>query len=364
MSRILIACGGTGGHLAPGIAIAEILEERGHGCRLLISEKEVDSLLIQKYPHLHFQQMPGRAFSGGLRGWLSAGWNLFRGFFVAFRFVRRNPPDAVLLFGGFLSAGIGCVCRLRGIPVALHEANSRPGRAIRLIKRFADLVYLPEGVRLKGLPPKRIRHPGYPVRREIQHCLKAEAWKRLGIEVPNKLLVVLGGSQGAAVLNEWVDWNFDSLAEAGITVYCITGMGKGESRTLRKEGPKGETITATFVPFTNAMGDVITAADLIVSRAGAGSIAEIIRCRAPAILIPYPHATDDHQTANARMHEQHCAGIVLPQNKIDRLEQEVRELIFNDWLLARFKANLARIDCPDAGHRIVRDLEHLSRNAE
>ena len=359
MSRIVIACGGTGGHLAPGIAVAEILQERGHECLLLISQKQVDSELIGKYGHLTFVKTPGRAFAGGVRSWIPSLYSLVRGWLFSRRLMRERRPDVVLAFGGFLSMGLSVAARLSGVPVVLHEANCRPGRATRLIRHFAERVYLPEGVRLRGVPPERIRYYGYPVRREIRHCLKADAWRRLGIKVPRKLLVVIGGSQGAASLNDWVADRFAELARAGISVYCVSGLGKRAEGTVSATGRDGETYTATFTPFSNNMGDVISAADLVVSRAGAGSIAEIIRCRAPAILVPYPYAADDHQTVNARMHEQHGAGVVVPQEALDRLTREVTELMFNDWLLSKFKANLARLDRVDAGERIATDIEGI-----
>lgn len=361
MSRILIACGGTGGHLAPGISVAEILQKRGHHCVLLISHKQVDSALIKKYDHLNFYKTPGRAFAGGIRTWLASGWSLVSGLLFSRKLIKEEQPDLVLLFGGFLSVGLGLAARTSGVPVAVHEANCCPGKAVRLIRRLANRVYLPDGVRMKGVPPERIRYYGYPVRREIKHCLKAEAWKRMGIEVPGKLLVVIGGSQGATALNQWVLDHFEVLAEAGITVYCVTGLGKSSRSVIDHHREDGTRVTATFVPFSDAMGDVISAADLVVSRAGAGSIAEIIRCRAPSILVPYPHAADDHQMANAMMHERHGAGVVIAQDKLDTLVSEVKDLMFNDWLLAKFKSNLERLDRYDSGNLIATDMEALAK---
>lgn len=359
MSKLLIACGGTGGHLAPGIAVAEVLQERGHDCLLLISEKQVDSLLVQKYQHLNFKKMPGRAFTGGL--WARAAFllSLFSGIRCARRLVREEAPDVILLFGGFLSLALGLVGRFCKIPVVLHEANCVPGRATRLMKHLANRIYLPDGVRLAGVEPARVRYLGYPVRREIKHILKSEAWEKLGIEVPKKLLVVIGGSQGAQALNDWVVQHFNNLAKRGISVYCVTGPNQRSGGRLKHTEEGSPACSLTLVPFSDRMGDVISAADLVISRAGAGSIAEIIRCRAPAILIPYPFAADDHQWANARAHEQRGAGLALSQKELDRLWPEVEELLFNDWLLARFKTNLERLDRFDAAKRIAMDLEDL-----
>ena len=138
MSRILIACGGTGGHLAPGIAIAEVLQARGHDCTLLISQKQVDSALIEKYSHLNFHKTPGQAFSGGVTRWITSCWSLFSGYLFSSKLVKQEKPDLVLLFGGFLSVGLGLAARFAGVPVAVHEANCRPGKAVRLLKHLAS----------------------------------------------------------------------------------------------------------------------------------------------------------------------------------------------------------------------------------
>lgn len=359
MRKVVIACGGTGGHLAPGIAVAEVLQSRGHECQLLISKKQVDSTLVEKYQHLNFVKMPGRAFTGGLLERVAFIGSLFSSIFFARRLLRDEAPELVLLFGGFLSLGLGLAARLAGVPVAMHEANCVPGRSVRLMRHLANRIYLPDGVRLKGVPPGHVRYYGYPVRSEIKHILKAEAWQKLGLKVPNKLLVVIGGSQGATALNNWVVHNFERLAKSGISVYCVTGLGNSSASTIHEVGQEGLGASATLVPFSDQMGDVISAADLVVSRAGAGSIAELVRCRAPAILIPYPFAADDHQRANARMHEQRGAGMILEQNDLEKLASEVEELMFNDWILAKFKANLEHMDKFDSSKRIAGDLEAL-----
>lgn len=360
MRKFLIACGGTGGHLSPGIAVAEVLQERKHECQLLISEKQVDSRLVEKYSHLNFVTTPGRAFAGSVLQRVKFVFSLFSSFVFSRKLIREESPDLVLLFGGFLSLGLGLAARFSGVPVAIHEANCVPGRSIRLLKRIATRIYLPEGVRLASVEPGIIRYNGYPVREDIKHVLKADAARKLKIKVTSKLLVVIGGSQGATALNDWVVHNFEQLAKKGISVYCVTGLGNSSTGTIHEIGRDGVDVTATMVPFSDQMGDVISAADLVISRAGAGSIAEIIRCRAPAILIPYPYAADDHQRVNASMHEQHGAGMILEQERIGELASEVDELIFNDALLAKFKSNMERLDRFNSSERIADDLEALS----
>ena len=360
MSTYLIACGGTGGHLAPGIALAEGLTEAGHDVKLIISKKDVDSRLVRSYPTLEFLRSPGCAMSWKPLGFLKFQWQQLKAFVFAVRVIRKTKPAAIIGFGGFLSVGVSISGFVLGYPVVLHEANRRTGRAIRLLSGLAQRIYLPEGTRLKSLPPQTVRHSGYPVRQEIRRIPKDEARRKLGIDVSGKLLLVSGGSQGAAALNEWVSKNFEKLAAENISVYCLTGLNKGAQGTIEIKSGDGQVARAYFEPFSDRMADVLSAADLVVSRAGAGSIAEFIRCQVPAILVPYPFAADDHQSANAHFLEQQGGAIVLEQEKLPELLNEITDAIFNDWLLNKFRENLARLDRANPVSTIVEDLESLA----
>ncbi len=364
MKKVLISCGGTGGHLAPGIALAEGLISRGHQCWLLISEKGVDQRLISKYPNLDFVALPGAPFSLQPVRLASFCWQQARGIIRAFSLIRRFSPDIVVGFGGFSTLGIALAAFVRGVPLALHEANRIPGRATRTLQRMAHRVYLPPGVRLRKAAPERIRHYGCPVRREIRRLSVRSSREKLGIEPNGKLLVVLGGSQGAATLNEWVRGYFKFFAEEGIHVYCVTGMNKGNAGVVQLQSRDGQPVKAHFVPFTDRISEVLSAADLVVTRAGAGTINELIRCRVPAILIPYPYAADNHQWANALFVERQGGGIVIGNDYIKNLHREVVDIIFNDWLLRTFRGNLERMDREDCLDRIINDLETLCREAD
>ena len=359
MSTFLISCGGTGGHLAPGIALAEGLVARGHHVRLLISRKRVDARLIEKYPQFEFVRVPGVGFS----------WNPLQaarflasqlsGLRFCRRLVRETKPDAIVGFGGFTSSSVILAGRLRGIPVALHEANRVPGRAIRTLGMLAQRVYLPPGIRLPRISAAVTRHAGLPMRREIAKVPQADARAALGFDPTQKLLLVLGGSQGATVLNEWVRREFPSLATEGVQVCCVTGLDKGRDGTVELMTKTGAPIRAYFTMFTDRVAEMLSAADLVVARAGAGTIAELIRCETPAILVPLPTSADDHQRANAAFFERQGGGIVVEQMTLDRLRAEVLETIFNDNLLRTFRANLQRMDHLNALEPILDDLEQL-----
>jgi UDP-N-acetylglucosamine--N-acetylmuramyl-(pentapeptide) pyrophosphoryl-undecaprenol N-acetylglucosamine transferase len=363
MSKFLISCGGTGGHLSPGIALAEGLAARGHEAVLLVSQKKVDARLLEKYPHLRFERMPGTGFSLHPGQFLRCVVSQVRAFVFCVRRVRAMRPDGLVGFGGFTSAPIVVAGRLLGVPVALHESNRVPGLAIRTLGRLAQRVYLPPGIRLPGIRPAATRHVGLPVRREFARQPPAAARAALGLEPHQKVLVILGGSQGSGALNDWVRAHVASLAAEGIQVYCVTGLGKGRDGGAMFTSKTGASVRAEFVAFSDRIGALLSAADLVVSRAGAGTLAELIRCETPAILVPYPQAADDHQRANAAFFERQGGGIVVEQTGLAGLRAEVLDMMFNDSLLRQFRGNLQRMDRANSLELMLHDLEQLAAAA-
>jgi len=391
MKSVVISCGGTGGHLAPGIALAEGLIARGiegTDCAaprvtLLISQKKIDARLSETYPQLRFVAVPGAGFSWAPLRLLRCIVSQFQGLFFCLKLLAEEKPGVVLGMGGFTSTGVALAARLLGIPLALHESNRVPGLATRTLGRLAARVYLPEGVRLPAVRPTRIRHVGLPVRREISLKPRSVACERLGLDPKRPVLAIFGGSQGAGPLNDWAEAHLGALAAEGVQVYCVTGLGKGEAgvrelplkrggavgtepmglqrEARQKEESATPTLRAVFVPFCDDVATLLSAADLVVSRAGAGTIAELIRCATPAILVPYPHAADDHQRANAAFFEKRGGGVVVEQSEIGRLQREVIDTIFNEWLLHRLRGNLRRMERTDATSVILDDLETLVR---
>ena len=363
MSRFMISCGGTGGHLSPGISLAEGLTERGHEVTLLISEKKVDARLVEKYPQFRFVRVPGTGLSWRPAALVRFVVSQLRGLLCCLRLVRAQRPDGIVGFGGFTSTGIALAGRWAGIPVALHESNRVPGLAIRVLGRLAQRVYLPPGVRLPGVRARHTRPVGMPVRREIRRLPAATAREALGLDPKQKVLAVFGGSQGSGPLNDFVRDNLGRLAAEGIQVYCVTGLGKGEAATHTGKARDGTEVRAIFVPFSDRVAEMLSAADLVVSRAGAGTIAELIRCETPAILVPYPQAADDHQRANASFFEKQGGGIVVEQDRLREMSAEVLDTIFNDWLLRKFRSNLQRMDRANSLELMLTDLEELIRPA-
>ena len=363
--KFLIVCGGTGGHLAPGVALAERLVRRGHACRLVVSKKDVDRRFSRKYTELDFEAVPGVGLSFTLLG-------VFR-FLVGFvgsvigaeRILRHFRPDVTIAFGGFLSPPFVLLSRARGISVVVHESNRRPGKSVRLLARLAHRVYLPTGVRIRGIRRSKVSPCGYPLRREIQHLAKEEARRRWGLKNRFKTLVVIGGSQGAMALNEWVNANLATLGREGLNVIAVSGPQKGVESKIELETEHGGKVLAWFLPFTDEMSLLLSIADLVLSRAGAGAIAELTACLAPSVLIPYPFAADQHQDANAHYFERQGGCVVVDQKDIDkRLLAEVQALIFNDSLLNSMRGNLRALSVRDVGEEMATELEQALRHGD
>ncbi|MCH8473668.1 MAG: UDP-N-acetylglucosamine--N-acetylmuramyl-(pentapeptide) pyrophosphoryl-undecaprenol N-acetylglucosamine transferase [Opitutales bacterium] len=360
MNRFLIACGGTGGHLAPGIALGEALVAAGHHCELVISEKPVDQRLIQKYPQLTFHSSPGAPFSLGPVKGSRFLWKQARGWLFSRRLIKKTKAEIVVGFGGFGCVGIALASLTERVPLVLHEANRVPGRMIRFFHHLPKRVYLPTGVRLKRVDLERVRSYGFPVRKEFQRMSQAKARKKLGLDPNRKTLVILGGSQGAQALNEWIIDKLDVFGLEGIQVFCLSGMAKAGFDPGLMATRDGQEIVAKFVPFSDQMPEILNAADLVVSRAGAGTIAELVHCQTPSILVPYPYAADNHQLANARYVEQQGGAILVEQDFLQDLHKEVLDTIFNDGLVRKLKNNLDRMHRGNTTELIVRDLERLA----
>ncbi len=358
MRRALIACGGTGGHLAPGIALAEELLSRGWECRLLISGKQVDSMLVQKYTQFKYEAIAGSGLSLRPIQFLRFLRDLLNGYRSCVRIIRLSGPELVIGFGGFISASALLAGVRNGVPVAIHEANQIPGRVTRLTSRFANRVYLPDGVVLKEASKGCIRNVGIPLRTEFERQSKGEAKRILGFDSEKKLLLVFGGSQGALALNEWAKEHSRFLNEKQIQLLCLTGMSGCLDSTGKESDEEFQSMTV-FMQFSEEMAVLLSAADLAISRAGAGSIAELIRCRVPAILVPYPHAADNHQLFNAQSFVTQGGGFLCRQEEMNNLLDTVLDVIFSDEERDRLAKNLEAMDQSNSQSEIADDLERL-----
>lgn len=357
MSSYVIVCGGTGGHLVPGIALATELQNRGHQCTLVVSSKQIDQRLLSKYSYLDYIKMPGTYFSWHPIQILKFIFLFFSGFSYSLGFLPKISPDAVIGFGGFTTVSIGIASRLLGYPLLLHEANRVPGRSTRLLRGIARRIYLPKGMSRDGFAFRTVKNIGYPLREEMVSSSKREAKERLGFVSNQPVLLVLGGSQGASALNKWVEENISTIGVEGIGILAITGIGKGEDRVYNTKDQNRDYQVAQFMQFSDNMPELLSAADLVVCRSGAGTLAELVACKVASIMVPYPTAADNHQLENARFHERQGAGIVIEESNLHMLCDEVRRMIYNPKLLSAMRNNLDRMSQDNALLSLVEDIE-------
>jgi len=353
--RLMITGGGTAGHTSPGVAIVEELQKRDPSLEVQwvgrsgsIEERVCSRLSI-----------PFRAVS--VRGWPRAGLIsrvnavilLVLGVFQAFLHVRRFRPQAVLGVGGYVSVPLVWVAQRMGVPTLLHEQNTHLGMANRLLGERATRLLLSFPNTTGRYPEDRALVVGNPVRAGfIAPPLREDAFERIEMDPDLPLVLVVGGSQGSRTLNE---------AMAGV----ITQLGPRDAQVLWMTGKTGlesarKAATAAVVPtrvtgFIDDMASACAAASLIVSRAGASSTAEIAALGKPSILVPYPHATDNHQEANARAFESAGAAVVIldAECNADRLAREISELLSSRGSLARMGEAARSLAKPAAVENIV-----------
>lgn len=310
LRRVAIACGGTGGHLFPGLAVAEELRHRGCALSLLVSEKEVDRLAVQHVTDMEVLSLPAVGLG---RGALVA---FLRGFARSYRqackLFRVRPPQAVLAMGGFTSAPPILAGKRFGAATYLHESNTIPGRANRWLARVVDAGFVGFPETAGRLGRLRTAVTGTPVRPQFTPGDPAGLRVRLGLHPGRPVLLVMGGSQGATGINNLLVNSLPVLARRVPLLQAIHLTGSVDFTSV-KAAYAGAKVTAVVHEFYSAMEVLLGAADVAVSRAGASSLAELAAMRLPAVLIPYPAAVDDHQFYNARAFEQSGAAIMLDQ---------------------------------------------------
>jgi UDP-N-acetylglucosamine--N-acetylmuramyl-(pentapeptide) pyrophosphoryl-undecaprenol N-acetylglucosamine transferase len=289
--RLLLVGGASGGHLAPGVAIARAWADRGGEARFLVGGDSLeDRLLVEEPFERSSLGMAGRGSGGPGRG-LRLPAALLR----AGRVVRTFRPAVVLGLGGLLSIPGAVAARAHGRTLALLEVNSVPGRATLALRRFAAAILVAdEGLALR-LGPSAVE-VGVPVRAEAASSDRESARRRFGLDVGRPTLLVLGGSQGAEGLNRFVAAHGFRLGSAGFQVLHLAGPGKADPvrASLRAAG-----VRACVLEFQDAMGDAYAAADLVLCRGGASTLAEVALAGLPAVVVPYPHHRDRHQLGNA-----------------------------------------------------------------
>jgi UDP-N-acetylglucosamine--N-acetylmuramyl-(pentapeptide) pyrophosphoryl-undecaprenol N-acetylglucosamine transferase len=265
------------------------------------------------------------------------------------RIIRRRRPDVVLGGGGYVSGPMVLAAALRRTPAALLEADAHLGLANRLAAPFADRVFL--AMRIAGRDGAKYRVTGRPVPQRSRPRPAAEARRLFELPEDTPVLLVLGGSQGALRLNELAVETWGAVGPALLHL-----CGERDYASLRDQVTRAD---YRLLPFTNDVGAAYGAADLVLARAG-GSVWELAVAGLPAILVPYPHATADHQTKNARHFEAAGAAVVVPESELERVPALVSELLLDAPRRERMRRAMLAAARPNAADEIAEELIALA----
>ena len=355
--RVLVMAGGTGGHVFPALAVAEELRERGMAVTWLGTRRGVEAQLVplNEFP-IRFIDISGLRGKKGLLGKLKAPWQLLRAVWQSLCVIRNVRPDAVLGLGGFASGPGGVAAWLLRVPLVIHEQNGVAGTTNRLLAKIATRVLEAFPGSLPGA-----EHCGNPVRKAISDIPEPEqrgvgcresGCRESGSEQHPHLLV-LGGSLGALALNRAIP---ASLARVPLTdrpeVLHQTGR---DHIDVTRQGYIDAEVEANTVAFIDDMAAAYEWADLVVCRSGALTVTELTAAGLASVLIPYPHAIDDHQTANARWLVDHEAAVLIQQSALneDDLAALLSELLADGERLMTMARAARGLSRPEAGSDVA-----------
>jgi UDP-N-acetylglucosamine--N-acetylmuramyl-(pentapeptide) pyrophosphoryl-undecaprenol N-acetylglucosamine transferase len=361
---ITIACGGTGGHLFPGLAVAEQLMRRGCEVTLLISPKDVDQQAVKSASSMQIVTLPVLALQGGQRIAFLRGF--VQSYCAAKKLFQQRPTQAVLAMGGFTSAPPILAAKRLGTLTFLHESNTIPGRANRWLACVVNQAFIGFSQAADRLHTHTVTMTGTPVRPLFRPRDPATCRAVLGFDPALPLVLIMGGSQGARGVNDLVIQSLPRLAEHSPALQWLHLSGPNDVENV-KQAYAAQKMKALVYPFLVEMEIALGAATVAISRAGASSLAELAATCVPTVLVPFPSATDNHQFYNARAFEETGAARLLEQKDAtpEKLEHLISELVKNPVARKRMQTALAQWHAPKAAQQIAdRILEAVAEKRQ
>jgi UDP-N-acetylglucosamine--N-acetylmuramyl-(pentapeptide) pyrophosphoryl-undecaprenol N-acetylglucosamine transferase len=359
----MITGGGTGGHIYPGIAIAEAVRRRRPQAAILFAGGDrVEARAVPDagwpFTTVTAARMPGQPGPRAIRSVAVMGAGVAHALWL----VGRWRPDVVVATGGYVCVPVGLAAALLGKPLILQEQNAVPGQATRLLARWTRCISVPNAEAAARLPGRRTEVTGVPARRRALEGDRQRGQARWGLDPDRLTLLVIGGSQGALNLNRGVCRMADLLMyERRLQILHHTGaehLPWVRQAIGHREHVGPPAIRQIAVPFLDPIGDAYACADLVVCRAGASTLAEVTAWGLPAVLVPYPHAADDHQEENAVILERAGAAARVADGALDgtALVDIVRTLIEDPArreTMGQASKSLGRPDAADAVAELV-----------
>lgn len=355
--RIIIAGGGTGGHIFPAIAIAGALKQQDPAIELLFVGA-TGKMEMEKVPQAGYRiegiDIAGFSRSSLLKN-ISLPFKLIKSFFQVSAIFSSFMPDAIIGVGGYSSFPVLRAAQAKGIPTFIHESNSFAGKSNILLGKKATRIFVASDGMEKFFPADRIQISGNPVRRTIveNKINRDEAVRFFGLDPAKRTVLSTGGSLGAKGINEAIAAHLDQFGQQDIQLIWQTGKPfSAQASSLCAGRPM--IWTADFIP---QMEYAFAAADVVISRSGAMSIAELCVVKKPVVFVPFPFAAEDHQTANAQNLVNKDAGILVKDSEAnEKLVDTVIALSQDTTRQEKLKENIGRLAITDAADRIAAEI--------
>lgn len=361
--RIIISGGGTGGHIYPAIAVAQALQK--------ITNNNIEFLFVGAKDRMEMEKVPKAGYKivglwiSGLQRRLTIRNLLFpikvvSSLIKSIRILNEFKPHAAVGFGGYASGTLLYAATLKKIPSLIHEQNSYAGITNKILKNRVNRICVAYDGMQAFFPPQKLTITGNPVRQNLLDVSgkRVEAMQHFKLDPDKKTLLVMGGSLGARTINDSVFEGLVKIEEAGINLIWQTGKGFDAS-TLTPHNFISSRLSCQ--PFIYEMNLAYAAADVVVSRAGALSIAELCMVAKPLILVPSPNVAEDHQTKNAEaLVEQGAAILITDREARRKLVDETLALLNNDKRRQELKTNIAKLGIADAAEKIAREVLKLT----
>ena len=351
--RIIIAGGGTGGHIFPAIAIANALKQIDPGIEILFVGAK-GKMEMEKVPQAGYK-IEGLDIAGFNRSSLikniSLPLKLIKSFVQVKTIFKNFKPDAAIGVGGYSSFPVLRYAQVKKIPTFIHESNSFAGKSNIMLGKKATKVFTGTDGMEKFFPKEKIVVTGNPVRANIVNAT-ISGWdgkKFFSLDQTRKTVLIVGGSLGAKSINEAIDKHIDVLLNAGLQLIWQTG------KSYHPHAKLGERVWINS--FINDMEYAYAAADIVVARAGAMTVAELCVVKKPVVFVPYPHAAEDHQTVNAQqLVNKNAALMVKDSEALDNVVPAIIVLVKDDIRQNEMKNNLGKLAITDADKRIAEEI--------
>lgn len=360
--KVIISGGGTGGHIYPAIAIAHTLKQQAPTTSLLFVGAR-GKMEMQKVPEAGYP-IVGLNIAGFQRKKLwrnfSLPFKLLASLWKARKVLREFRPDVVIGTGGYASAPILYMAAKRGIPTLIQEQNAIPGFTNRLLARYVNKICVAYEGMEQYFPAKKIVLTGNPVREDLLNLTekKQEAYAHFGLVPDKPCLLVLGGSLGARTINENILQSLDTLLKSGLQIIWATGQGHFEGIQAKLTPRQLKAIK--LYPFIESIHLAYAASDIVVARAGAGTIAELCLAQKPTIFVPSPNVTDDHQTKNVLPLVKKEAALMVKDSEARQiLATAIVELLQSEEWRNKLAGNIKTLARPQATTAIVQAMMTL-----